>query len=87
MASTHRERTLGMFPFNGPPDDNVIRPLGDDDERLLLGLVHKYGMSSLMCALTGLGESCKHMTVCSAPNIKTNPPSPCLNRLGHDPSQ
>lgn len=48
-----------MFSLNAPiADDSVIRPIGDDDQRLLLGLVHKYGLSSLMCALTGLGESC-----------------------------
>lgn len=51
-----------MFPFNGPAaDDSVIQPLGDDDQRVLLQLVHKYGLNSLMCALTGLGESCKSM--------------------------
>ena len=54
---------IGMFPFPGPPvDDNVIRPLNDDDQRLLLGLVHRYGLSSLMCAINGLGESCKPNT-------------------------
>lgn len=50
-----------MFPLNGLPDDNVIRPLGDDDQRALFGLAQKYGLSSLMCALQGLGESCKHL--------------------------
>jgi hypothetical protein len=49
-----------MFPFGGPVlDDSPIRPLGDDDQRILLQLVHKYGLNSLVCALTGLGESCK----------------------------
>jgi hypothetical protein len=57
-----------MFPFGGSED--TIRPLGDDDQRVLLGLVHKYGLASLMCALTGLGESCKLMQAgrgCNSP--------------------
>ena len=49
-----------MFPFGGQiSDDSVIRPLDDDDQRVLLQLVHKYGLNSLMCALTGYGESCE----------------------------
>lgn len=68
-----------MFPFPGPPvDDNVIRPLNDDDQRVLLGLVHRYGLNSLMCALTGLGESCKsiHQSVKKSILIKQPAPRP-----------
>lgn len=50
----------GMFPIKVPSDDNVIRPLDDDDQRTLVGLTHKYGLSSLICALSALGESCKY---------------------------
>lgn len=67
-----------MFSMNAPiADDSVIRPIGDDDQRLLLGLVHKYGLSSLMCALTGLGESSRNSTV-SATTLLSNTSAPSL---------
>jgi hypothetical protein len=47
-----------MFPFGGA-EDNAAHPLAEDDHQLLTGLVHKYGLSSIMYALTGFGESCK----------------------------
>ncbi|KAK5996669.1 hypothetical protein PT974_02008 [Cladobotryum mycophilum] len=45
-----------MFSYNSAPDDTGVRPLTDEDQQLLLGLVHKYGVSSLLCALTPYGE-------------------------------
>lgn len=45
-----------MFPF---PDENGPQPLSEEDHQLLSSLVHKYGHSSIMYALTGYGESCE----------------------------
>ncbi|KAL7792176.1 hypothetical protein V8C37DRAFT_410133 [Trichoderma ceciliae] len=48
-----------MFPYGAAPDESTVRPLADEDQQLLLGLVHKYGASSLLYALTGYGEPCR----------------------------
>lgn len=48
-----------MFPFGGQ-EDNSPKPLADEDQQMLTNLVHKYGASSIMYALTGFGDSCKH---------------------------
>jgi hypothetical protein len=45
-----------MFPF-GASDDNGVRPLAEEDQQLLLGLVRRYGVSSLLCALSGGSSS------------------------------
>ncbi|KAL6880858.1 hypothetical protein J3F83DRAFT_9928 [Trichoderma novae-zelandiae] len=45
-----------MFPYGAAPDESTVRPLTDEDQQLLLSLVHKYGTSSLLFALTGYGE-------------------------------
>lgn len=47
-----------MFPFP-VQDDQAVRPLSDDDQQVLLGLVRRYGVSSLVCALSGVGTPCK----------------------------
>ncbi|PHH65023.1 hypothetical protein CDD81_3421 [Ophiocordyceps australis] len=41
-----------MLPFR-PTDDANVRPLADEDHQLLLRLVSRYGIPSLLCALTG----------------------------------
>jgi hypothetical protein len=46
-----------MFPF--PAQDEPVRPLTEEDQQILLGLARRYGVSSLVCALTGLGASCE----------------------------
>ncbi|KAL7783666.1 hypothetical protein V8C43DRAFT_171289 [Trichoderma afarasin] len=45
-----------MFPYGAAPEESTVRPLTEEDQQLLLGLVHKYGASSLLFALTGYGE-------------------------------
>ncbi|EHK49183.1 hypothetical protein TRIATDRAFT_214001 [Trichoderma atroviride IMI 206040] len=45
-----------MFPYGAAPEESTVRPLADEDQQLLLGLVHKYGASSVLYALTGYGE-------------------------------
>ncbi|CEJ83129.1 hypothetical protein VHEMI03153 [[Torrubiella] hemipterigena] len=68
-----------MFPFNGQ-EDNSPKPLADEDQQLLSGLVHKYGVSSVMYALTGFGESSRASifstnTLMSSTNASINAPS------------
>jgi hypothetical protein len=46
-----------MFPF--PAQDDQVRPLTEEDQQILLGLARRYGVSSLVCALSGLGASCE----------------------------
>lgn len=46
-----------MFPF--PSSDDQVRPLTEEDQQILLGLARRYGVSSLVCALSGLGASCE----------------------------
>lgn len=68
-----------MFPFGGQiADDSVIRPLDDDDQRVLLQLVHKYGLNSLMCALTGYGESSRASAVSTATTLLSSHGAPSL---------
>jgi hypothetical protein len=68
-----------MFPFGGPVlDDSPIRPLGDDDQRVLLQLVHKYGLNSLMCALTGLGESSRASAISTTTTLMSSNGAPSL---------
>lgn len=50
-----------MFPYGAAPEESTVRPLADEDQQLLLGLVHKYGASSVLYALTGYGEPCKSL--------------------------
>lgn len=52
-----------MFPYGAAPEESTVRPLTEEDQQLLLGLVHKYGASSLLFALTGYGEPCRSSTV------------------------
>ncbi|KAG9254465.1 uncharacterized protein F5Z01DRAFT_621909 [Emericellopsis atlantica] len=66
-----------MFP-TGPLVDDSVRPLGDDDQRVLLGLVHKYGLNSLMCALTGLGESSRLSSVSASNTLFSSNGAPSL---------
>lgn len=43
-----------MFQYqNQPQDDANVRPLADEDRQQLLRLVQRYGIPSLLCALTG----------------------------------
>lgn len=49
-----------MFQYqNQPQDDANVRPLADEDRQQLLRLVQRYGIPSLLCALTGSPASCK----------------------------
>lgn len=52
-----------MFPYGAAPEESTVRPLADEDQQLLLGLVHKYGASSVLYALTGYGEPCKSLNI------------------------
>ncbi|KAF4122292.1 ZnF C2H2 [Geosmithia morbida] len=74
---TRRTRLAGMFTIRPPSDDNVIQPLGDDDQRILVGLTHKYGVSSLMCALSALGGSSRASTI-SATTLLSSTSAPSL---------
>ena len=50
-----------MFPFQVQQDDQAVRPLSEDDQQILLGLARRYGVSSLVYALSGLGTSCEFL--------------------------
>ena len=47
-----------MFPYTFQ-DDQAVRPLSDEDQQVLMGLVRRYGLSSLANALSSIGTSCK----------------------------
>ncbi|KAH7127641.1 hypothetical protein EDB81DRAFT_145715 [Dactylonectria macrodidyma] len=64
-----------MFPF--PVDDQAVRPLSDDDQQVLLGLVRRYGVSSLVCALSGVGTPSRASTF-SATTLLSNTSAPSL---------
>lgn len=53
-----------MFPFIGQ-EEPPVRPLTDEDQHLLLGLVRKYGIPSLINALNFPGPSCKYLDTVS----------------------
>ncbi|KAI5462865.1 hypothetical protein BGZ63DRAFT_412601 [Mariannaea sp. PMI_226] len=65
-----------MFSFP-IPDESSIRPLSDDDQQILLGLVRRYGVSSLVCALSGVGAPSRSSTF-SANTILSNTSVPSL---------
>jgi hypothetical protein len=48
---------MNMFPF--PVQEDQVRPLSEEDQQILLGLTRRYGVSSLVCALSGLGAGCE----------------------------
>ncbi|CEI62698.1 hypothetical protein FVEN_g5222 [Fusarium venenatum] len=58
-----------MFPF--PAQDEPVRPLTEEDQQILLGLARRYGVSSIVCALTGLGASSRASTF-SASTLLSN---------------
>jgi hypothetical protein len=53
-----------MFAFPSPEEPGV-RPLADGDQQLLISLVRRYGIPSIMNALT-FGEPCKNSLCDSA---------------------
>lgn len=65
-----------MFPFP-VQDDQAVRPLSDDDQQVLLGLVRRYGVSSLVCALSGVGTPSRASTF-SATTLLSNTSAPSL---------
>ncbi|RMJ09776.1 hypothetical protein BHE90_013879 [Fusarium euwallaceae] len=65
-----------MFPFQ-VQDDQAVRPLSEDDQQILLGLARRYGVSSLVCALSGLGTSSRASTF-SATTLLSNTSAPSL---------
>ncbi|KAH7024146.1 hypothetical protein EDB80DRAFT_558847 [Ilyonectria destructans] len=65
-----------MFPFP-VQDDQSVRPLSEDDQLVLLGLVRRYGVSSLVCALSGLGTPSRASTF-SATTLLSNTSAPSL---------
>ncbi|KAM5354419.1 hypothetical protein ACJ41O_001068 [Fusarium nematophilum] len=65
-----------MFPFP-VQDDQSVRPLADEDQQILLGLARRYGVSSLVCALSGLGTSSRASTF-SATTLLSNTSAPSL---------
>ncbi|KAF4975701.1 hypothetical protein FZEAL_7541 [Fusarium zealandicum] len=65
-----------MFPFQGQ-DDQAVRPLSEEDQQILFGLARRYGVSSLVCALGGLGNSSRASTF-SATTLLSNTSAPSL---------
>lgn len=68
-----------MFPFQ-VQDDQAVRPLSEEDQQILLGLARRYGVSSLVCALSGLGTSCEFLSDSYAVTVLTHG-SPGLDLL------
>ncbi|KAH7310448.1 hypothetical protein B0I35DRAFT_74384 [Stachybotrys elegans] len=73
-----------MIPFAGQ-DDAGVRPLAEEDHQLLIGLVRKYGISSLLCALSGPGASSR-ASVLSATTLLSTTSVPSLAWTGSDAS-
>ncbi|KAF4987568.1 hypothetical protein FDECE_15384, partial [Fusarium decemcellulare] len=65
-----------MFPFP-VQDDQGVRPLTEEDQQILLGLARRYGVSSLVCALSGLGTPSRASTF-SATTLLSNTSAPSL---------
>ncbi|EFZ03227.1 hypothetical protein X797_005668 [Metarhizium robertsii] len=78
-----------MFPYQGQPhqthDDANVRPLTDDDQQQLLRLVQRYGIPSLLCALTGSPSSSGASTF-SASTLLSSISAPSLAWTGSDVS-
>ncbi|KAF4506232.1 hypothetical protein G6O67_006335 [Ophiocordyceps sinensis] len=65
-----------MFPIR-PAEDTNVRPLTDEDHQLLLRLVQRYGIPSLLCALTGSPDSSSASTL-SASTLLSSVSAPSL---------
>ncbi|RDA92075.1 hypothetical protein CP533_3575 [Ophiocordyceps camponoti-saundersi (nom. inval.)] len=65
-----------MFPMR-PTDDANLRSLTDEDHQLLFRLVQRYGINSLLCALTGSPDSSASSTL-SASTLLSNVSAPSL---------
>lgn len=65
-----------MFPFN-VQEEQGVRPLSEDDQQILFGLVRRYGANSLMCALGGPMPSSRASTF-SATTLLSNTSAPSL---------
>ncbi|EMT65886.1 hypothetical protein ACKRZS_013628 [Fusarium odoratissimum] len=66
---------MNMFPF--PVQEDQVRPLSEEDQQILLGLTRRYGVSSLVCALSGLGAGSRASTF-SASTLLSNTSAPSL---------
>ncbi|KAF7560793.1 hypothetical protein G7046_g3357 [Stylonectria norvegica] len=77
-----------MFPYT-VQEDSGTRPLSEDDQQMLMGLVRRYGVSSIVCALSGLGNSSRASTF-SATTLLSNTSAPSLawssSEASHDRS-
>ncbi|ODA77247.1 hypothetical protein RJ55_06874 [Drechmeria coniospora] len=67
-------------------DDANVRPLTDEDHRQLLLLVQRYGVPSLLCALTGSPDSSGASTFSTA-TLLSNPSAPSLAWTSSEASQ
>ncbi|KHN98638.1 Zinc finger, C2H2-like protein [Metarhizium album ARSEF 1941] len=79
-----------MFPYQGQPhqttsDDANVRPLTDEDQQQLWRLVQRYGIPSLLCALTGSPSSSGASTF-SASTLISSISAPSLAWTGSDVS-
>ncbi|KJZ73305.1 hypothetical protein HIM_07309 [Hirsutella minnesotensis 3608] len=74
-----------MYPIR-PTEDINVRPLTEDDHRQLLRLVQRYGIPSLLCALTGSPDSSAASTV-SANTLLSNVSAPSLGWTSSAASQ
>ncbi|UNI19298.1 hypothetical protein JDV02_005491 [Purpureocillium takamizusanense] len=74
-----------MFPLR-PTDDANVRPLTDEDHHQLLRLVQRYGIPSLLCALTGSPDSSGASTF-SASTLISSISAPSLAWTNSDASQ
>ncbi|KAJ6445437.1 zinc finger domain-containing protein [Purpureocillium lavendulum] len=74
-----------MFPLR-PTDDANVRPLTDEDHQQLLRLVQRYGIPSLLCALTGSPNSSGASTF-SASTLISSISAPSLAWTNSDASQ
>ncbi|KEY69904.1 hypothetical protein S7711_09005 [Stachybotrys chartarum IBT 7711] len=73
-----------MFPFIGQ-EEPPVRPLTDEDQHLLLGLVRKYGIPSLINALNFPGPSSR-VSVLSATTLLSTTSVPSLAWTGSEAS-
>ncbi|KAK2608516.1 hypothetical protein QQS21_002978 [Conoideocrella luteorostrata] len=75
-----------MFPYHHQPQDEAnVRPLTDEDRQQLLRLVQRYGIPSLLCALTGSPASSGDSTF-SASTLLSSISAPSLAWTGSDVS-
>jgi hypothetical protein len=75
-----------MFPAVAP-DDAGVRPLAEEDQQLLLGLVRRYGVSSLLNALSGAGGSSRSSVLSATTLLSSAGSVPSLAWTNSDASQ